>query len=70
MFVCDASELPGVGARPLPELVGDAWDLSSVAAGYRQFIDTFMPVLALLLMPWLTQRLLEYTRELLGTSPY
>jgi phenylacetic acid degradation operon negative regulatory protein len=48
VYVCDASELPGVGARPLPELVGDAWDLSSVAAAYRQFIETFTPVLALL----------------------
>jgi flagellar biosynthetic protein FliQ len=25
---------------------------------------------ALLLIPWLTEHLLEYTRELLGTSPY
>ncbi|RZA32112.1 MAG: phenylacetic acid degradation operon negative regulatory protein PaaX [Lysobacteraceae bacterium] len=45
VFVCDAAELPGVGSRPLPELVGDAWDLSSVAASYRQFIDSFTPVL-------------------------
>ncbi|MFN3789039.1 phenylacetic acid degradation operon negative regulatory protein PaaX [Massilia sp.] len=41
VFVCDAAELPGVGARPLPELVGDAWDLSGVVAGYRGFIDGF-----------------------------
>jgi phenylacetic acid degradation operon negative regulatory protein len=45
VFVCDASELPGVGSRPLPELVGDAWDLSSVVESYRQFIATFTPVL-------------------------
>lgn len=45
VFVCDAAELPGVGSRPLPELVGDAWDLSSVAAAYRQFIDSFTPLL-------------------------
>ncbi|QOY94027.1 phenylacetic acid degradation operon negative regulatory protein PaaX [Massilia sp. UMI-21] len=48
VFVCDAAELPGVGARPLPELAGDAWDLSSVVAAYRQFIDGFTPVAALL----------------------
>ena len=45
VFVCDAAELPGVGSRPLPELVGDAWDLSGVVAGYRQFIDSFTPLL-------------------------
>ncbi len=48
VFVCDAAELQGVGSRPLPELVGDAWDLSSVAAAYRHFIETFTPVAALL----------------------
>lgn len=48
VFVCDAAELPGVGSRPLPELVGDAWDLSGVAAAYRQFIEAFTPLLALL----------------------
>lgn len=48
VFVCDAAELPGVGSRPLPELVGDAWDLSGVVAGYRQFIETFTPLPALL----------------------
>ena len=46
-FVVDAAELPGTGSRPLPELVGDGWDLSSVSASYRQFIDAFTPVLAL-----------------------
>ena len=45
VFACDAAELPGVGARPLPELVGDAWDLSGVVAGYRGFIETFTPLL-------------------------
>lgn len=48
VFVCDAAELPDVGSRPLPELVGDAWDLSAVIAGYRGFIDTFTPLLVLL----------------------
>ncbi|CAN7197140.1 phenylacetic acid degradation operon negative regulatory protein PaaX [Massilia sp. LjRoot122] len=45
VFVCDAAELPGVGSRPLPELAGDAWDLSGVVAGYRGFIDSFTPLL-------------------------
>jgi len=48
VFVGDAAELPGVGSRPLPELVGDAWDLAGVVAGYRQFIDSFGQVAALL----------------------
>ncbi|MGH8853778.1 MAG: phenylacetic acid degradation operon negative regulatory protein PaaX [Telluria sp.] len=48
VFVCDATELPGAGSRALPELVNDGWDLSSVVAGYRQFIDAFTPVAALL----------------------
>ncbi|UVW28294.1 phenylacetic acid degradation operon negative regulatory protein PaaX [Massilia sp. H6] len=47
VFVVDAAELPGSGSRPLPELVGDCWDLSSVSASYRQFIDAYTPVLAL-----------------------
>jgi len=48
VFVCDSAELSGVGSRPLPELVGDAWDLAGVVAGYRQFIDRFGQVAALL----------------------
>jgi phenylacetic acid degradation operon negative regulatory protein len=48
VFVCDGAELPGVGSRPLPELVGDGWDLSAVGASYRQFIDAFTPVAGLL----------------------
>jgi phenylacetic acid degradation operon negative regulatory protein len=48
VFVCEAAELPGVGSRPLPELVGEAWDLSAVVARYRQFIDSFGPVATLL----------------------
>jgi len=45
IFVCAATELPGVGARPLAELVGEGWDLSAVVAGYRRFIETFTPLL-------------------------
>lgn len=48
VYACEVTELPGVQARALPELVGDAWDLSGVVAGYRQFIETFTPLLALL----------------------
>ena len=48
IFVCAATELPGVGARPLAELVREGWDLSGIVAGYRGFIDTFAPLLDLL----------------------
>ena len=48
IFVCAATELPGVGARPLAELVREGWDLSAVVAGYRRFIDQFTPLLDLL----------------------
>ena len=45
IFVCAATELPGVGARPLAELVREGWDLSAVVAGYRRFIEEFTPLL-------------------------
>ncbi|MFL6673317.1 MAG: phenylacetic acid degradation operon negative regulatory protein PaaX [Massilia sp.] len=48
LFACSVSELPGVAARPLRELVDDGWDLSQVAADYRRFIEVFSPLLALL----------------------
>jgi phenylacetic acid degradation operon negative regulatory protein len=48
VFVVEAAELPESGSRPLPELVGDGWDLAGVVAGYRQFIDTFTALLPLL----------------------
>ena len=44
IFVCAATELPQVGARPLAELVREGWDLSAVVAGYRRFVDTFSPL--------------------------
>jgi len=44
VFVCEAAELPGIGSRPLPELVNDAWDLDGVVAAYRGFIETFKPI--------------------------
>jgi phenylacetic acid degradation operon negative regulatory protein len=47
LFACRATELPGVAGRPLPELVGDGWDLSGVSGGYQQFIDQFEPLQAM-----------------------
>jgi phenylacetic acid degradation operon negative regulatory protein len=48
VFACRAAGLPGVGARPLGELVREGWDLSGVIDGYRRFIADFKPLLALL----------------------
>jgi phenylacetic acid degradation operon negative regulatory protein len=48
VFVCAATELPGIKARPLAELVREGWDLSGVVAGYRRFIAAFTPLLDLL----------------------
>ncbi|WP_239700766.1 phenylacetic acid degradation operon negative regulatory protein PaaX [Massilia sp. 9096] len=48
IFVCSAAELPGVGARPLGELVREGWNLDGVVQGYRRFIDDFTPLRALL----------------------
>jgi len=48
VFVCAATELPGIEARPLAELVREGWDLSGVVTGYRRFVDAFTPLLALL----------------------
>jgi phenylacetic acid degradation operon negative regulatory protein len=47
LFACSATALDQVLGRPLPELVGEGWDLSGVSAGYQQFIDQFEPLLAL-----------------------
>jgi phenylacetic acid degradation operon negative regulatory protein len=46
LFACSATALPDVAGRPLPELVGEGWELSGVIAGYQQFIDQFEPLLA------------------------
>jgi phenylacetic acid degradation operon negative regulatory protein len=48
IFVCSATELPGVGARPLAELVQEGWQLDGVIERYRRFIGDFTPLLALL----------------------
>jgi phenylacetic acid degradation operon negative regulatory protein len=45
VFVCRATELAGVGARPLAELVREGWDLSGVTAAYERFIADFTPLL-------------------------
>jgi len=50
VFVCAATELPGIEARPLAELVREGWDLSGIVAGYRRFIADFAPLLDLLRM--------------------
>jgi phenylacetic acid degradation operon negative regulatory protein len=48
VFVCRAGEAPRGTGRPLGELVAGSWDLSAVVDGYRRFIDSFAPLLALL----------------------
>ena len=48
VFVCQADALPDMGSRPLPELVGDCWNLDAVVLGYRGFLDAFAPLPALL----------------------
>lgn len=48
LYVFNAGELPQVGSRPLRELVDEGWDLSDVAAGYRNFIEEFAPLQVLL----------------------
>ena len=51
LFVCTASTLAGVSARPLQELVAEGWDLSAVVVGYENFIAQFAPLLASLESP-------------------
>ncbi len=48
VFACEVAELPGVGSRPLPQLVRDGWNLDAVIEGYRGFIETFAPLAKLL----------------------
>jgi phenylacetic acid degradation operon negative regulatory protein len=48
LFACSVGELPALEARPLAELADDGWDLSGVVGAYRQFIEVFSPLLALL----------------------
>jgi phenylacetic acid degradation operon negative regulatory protein len=48
IFACRATELEGIDARPLGELVNEGWNLSGVIDSYRRFIADFSPLLALL----------------------
>ncbi len=48
LFICHATELPGVAARPLRDLVEDGWDLRGVIDGYQHFIAQFGPLLTML----------------------
>ena len=48
VYVCHATELPGVPQRPLREMVAEGWDLSGVVQGYEHFLARFRPLLALL----------------------
>jgi phenylacetic acid degradation operon negative regulatory protein len=48
LFACRVTGLPGVDGRPLAQLADDGWDLSAVVGAYRQFIEVFSPLLALL----------------------
>ena len=48
LFVCNASELSNVSARPLRELVEQGWDLDNVVQGYQRFIAQFAPLRGLL----------------------
>lgn len=41
LFVCQASELDHLGARPLRDFVEQGWELESVMEGYRQFSQRF-----------------------------
>ena len=44
VFVCQVDALPGMDARPLPELVSECWNLDAVVNDYRRFIDSFAPL--------------------------
>lgn len=48
VYVVQASEVPGLRARPLSEMIAEGWDLSEVAAGYRKFVERFDRLPALL----------------------
>ncbi|WP_229219912.1 phenylacetic acid degradation operon negative regulatory protein PaaX [Rugamonas fusca] len=48
LYVCRASTLPQVSARPLSDMVAEGWDLSDVEAGYQNFMAQFTPLLDLL----------------------
>ena len=48
VYVVQASEVPGLRARPLGEMVAEGWDLRDVVAGYEKFVAAFSSLPALL----------------------
>jgi phenylacetic acid degradation operon negative regulatory protein len=46
LWVFHTTELAGVSARPLAELVNAAWDLSAARIRYQELLDRFAPALA------------------------
>lgn len=51
VFVVQGKALRQVCGRPLTDLLASGWDLSEVATAYRQFIERFAPLAALLHQP-------------------
>ena len=48
VFVIAAKDLDGFAARPIRELVQECWTLEELAAGYRNYLTRFEPILELL----------------------
>ncbi|XLZ69508.1 phenylacetic acid degradation operon negative regulatory protein PaaX [Massilia sp. SR12] len=48
VYVVQATEVPGLRARPLGDMVAEGWDLSEVIAGYEKFAAQFEGLPALL----------------------
>jgi phenylacetic acid degradation operon negative regulatory protein len=48
VYVVQASEVPGLRARPLGDMVAEGWDLRDVVAGYENFVARFEGLPALL----------------------
>jgi len=48
VYVVQASEVPGLRARPLGDMVAEGWDLSDVMSGYEKFTAHFASLPALL----------------------
>jgi phenylacetic acid degradation operon negative regulatory protein len=48
VYVVQATEVPGLRARPLGDMVAEGWDLTDVVAGYETFAARFAALPALL----------------------
>jgi len=48
VYVVQASEVPGLRAKALGDMVAEGWDLSDVIAGYEKFVGQFSALPALL----------------------